>query len=184
MKTAITALLVLLVVAPALGFQQKSSESLTRISPENCGLSLELPTQSAPSVRQFPIPEDLRGKIFYAKYSLVQDSKIIVLVAHLSAIEFLKPKGVAEGTVHGLINRVGLSDLHYSTEPSNDSQAALKGTYTENNTAVELNGIILSKEKHTWSVVCIYKQSNKEAQELGQRVLASISLNGSPCPEK
>jgi hypothetical protein len=185
MKPTIPVLIfILFVITPAIGFQQKAQEPLTRYSPEKCGMSLELPVQYAPSVVRALIPENLQGKIFYTTLSITQTGDMAIVYSHMSAIEHLRPKSVAQGTIDGFTNSAGISDLKYTTEPSTDLQAPIKGTFTLNNIAMEINGIVFSKEKHTWCDVCVYKQSSKTAQAISQRILASIKLDGSPCPEK
>lgn len=106
---------------------------------------------------------------------------------HMSAIEYLPPKSVAEGTIDGMIRTSDLRDLldvPLITEPSTDTQAPLKGTFKMSDVEMEINGLILSKEKHTWNVTCVYKKSDTKAREVGQRVLASIRLDGAPCADK
>jgi hypothetical protein len=182
--TIITLILVLLAVAPVMGLQHKSQESLTRYSPENCGLSLELPIQTVPSIRKAPIPENLKGKVHYSISSFIQMGEIQIIYSHISAIEYLNPKSVAQGTIHGMVRTSSIIDYQFVTEPSTNAQAPLKGTFKLNDVEMEINGLTLSKEKHNWSVMCFYKKSDKQAQELGQRILASIKLDGAACSEK
>jgi hypothetical protein len=185
MKPTITALiLVLFVITPAIGLQQKGQEPLTRYSPENCGMSLELPVQSAPSITKTPIPESLQGKILYTNSSFIQVGGMQIVYAHMSAIEYLQPKTVAQGTIHGMVRTSGITDYQFITEPSTDTQAPLKGTMKMSDVEMEINGLIFSKEKHNWSVFCVYKKSDRQSQESAQRILASIKLDGAPCSEK
>jgi hypothetical protein len=184
---AIGLLLICSSIASTSAHQQKSQESLTRYSPENCGLSLELPIQSAPEIIKLPVPKSMQAKIIYANFSFIQVGEMHIYYVHMSAIEYLPPKSVAEGTIDGMIptrDLRGMVDIPLITEPSTDTQAPLKGTFKMNDVHMEINALILSKEKHTWHVTCVYKKSDKKAQEMGQRILASIRLDGSPCPEK
>jgi hypothetical protein len=185
MKPAINALLLILfVVAPTLGLQQKAPESLTRYSPENCRLSLELPIQSAPSIIKTPIPETMKGYILYINSSFVTVGDMEIIYTHMSTTESMQPKSFAMGMINSMVRSPGVTDHQFTTEPSTDAQAPIKGTMKLNDVDLEVNALVLSKEKHVWSVACVYKKSDKKAREMGQHVLASIRLDGAPCPEK
>ena len=183
MKRILTSLILILAAVTLLSFRASAQGELSRYSPEKCGLSLELPVQPAPVIKT-PIPKNLKGKILYRNMSTTQAGDVAVVYSHMSAIEYLQPKSVAQGAINGIVSNSGKLDYQITTEPSTDTQAPLKGTFKVNNVEMEINGLVLSKEKNTWSVVCLYKASDRKAQELAQRILASIKLDGVPCPEK
>jgi hypothetical protein len=184
MKPTIPALLLILfAIAPAVGFQQKAQEPLTRYAPENCGLSLELPSQPEHS----PTPTQViqaRPGVRYLNVFVSGTSNIVIFITHTAATSFQSPKSVADGIRKDIFNTPGVSDLAYSTEPATDMKAPIKGTYRQNNGIGEINGVALSQGNQSWLVVTLYVQSDKAAQALGQQVLDSIRMNGAPCPEK
>jgi hypothetical protein len=177
----ITLLLVLLAVAPASGFQQKTQESLTRISPEKCGLSLELPSQ--PESMNAPVPEEMRSLIYYMTMHMSVSNGVVVVMNHASASVEMPAKSLAEGVVKGIIKSAGVSDLQYTTEPSTNTKAPVKGTYKQHNIILEINGIALTQKTHSGVVVLVYKQTDKTAQALGKRILDSVKIDGTSCAD-
>jgi hypothetical protein len=181
MKQAISILIIsLFLLASAIG-QQKSQESLTRYSPEKCGLSLELPSQ--PESMNAPVPEEMRNMIYYMTMHISMSNGLVVVMNHASASTEMPAKSIAEGVVKGIIKSAGVSDLQYKTEPSTNTKAPLKGSYKQQNVVLEINGIALSQKTHSWGVVMVYKQTDKAAQALAQRILDSIKIDGVPCSD-
>jgi hypothetical protein len=179
--TIIALILVLFAVISVFGGQQKSQESLTRISPDKCGLSLELPGQ--PESTNPPVPEEMRSRIYYMTLHISAGNGFIVVMNHASASIEMPAKSIAEGVIKGLITSPGVSDLQYNTEPSTNTKAPLKGSYKQNNVVLEINGIALSQKTHSWGVVIVYKQTDKISQALAQRILDSIKIDGIPCAD-
>lgn len=93
-------------------------------------------------------------------------------------------KSLAEGVIKGIINKPDVSDLTYSTEPSTESKAPIKGTYRQSDVHLEMRGIALGQGKQAWVVVVLYKQGSPGGQAAADRTLSSITLEGSPCPER
>jgi hypothetical protein len=184
MKLTITTLiLVLFAITPAIGFQQQPQEPLTRYSPENCGMSLELPSKPEHSKTPSQVIQARPG-VNYLNVFVSGTSNIVIFITHTAATNFQSPKSMAEDFRKDIFNTPGVSDLTYVTEPATDMKAPIKGTYRQNNGIGEINGVALSQGKQTWLVVSLYIQSDKEAETIGQRILASIKLDGAPCPEK
>ncbi|HKQ08299.1 MAG TPA: hypothetical protein VJ464_24455 [Blastocatellia bacterium] len=183
-KLTLALLAVMWIAAAATGYQKPPAQSgeSKRYSPEGCGLSLELGAQ--PQKMDLPLPEDVSRNIYYLHgYSSIGKG-FGVLITHVSAPTLLNPKILAEGVVKGIIINAQITDFSYSTEPSTETQAPLKGSYKQNGVALEFNGIALSQGKQAWVVATIYKQADKASQSMSERVLSSVKVGGPPCPEQ
>ncbi len=154
----------------------------TRYIPEKCGLSLELPGEPVPV--QSSVPENARQRLHYANVYQYDGSEVVAVVLHMSGLEPLSAKGIAEGFVKGIMQNTAVSDLSYSTEPITGSRAPLKGSYKEGGIVFQMTGVAISQGKQGWLVVSVHRQASQAAQATTGRILSSIKTDGTPCADR
>lgn len=186
MKTLTFPLILLLgtaVLASGLQHQTSQPQTWKRYAPDGCGLSLELPNQPKP--QDLPPPAEAQQYVYQMKHFLAIGEDVIVVVSHVSAKAHMPPKSLAEGVIKGIVNNPAVSDLSYSTEPSTESKATIKGKYKHSGVDIEFIGTANSEGKQVWIIAALYKQANQAiANPLAERVLASIKMEGPPCPDQ
>jgi hypothetical protein len=148
-----------------------------RYSPENAGLSLELPGELHPF--NVPMPEDPgRGFKQVTAYTY-NDRRLFVFlchyVSHKPEVARESLKDLAAGFIDSLKKSAGLTDS--STEVSGPCRILMRGSYKQKNVPVRFEGFARRYEANAWILVATYAQSDSSGRPLAQQVLDSVRIN-------
>ncbi len=155
----------------------RNPAKLQRYSPQDLGLSLELPGKPLMADISGTAPHDIKQIKIYT----YDDQQIsVILMNSVSEKLSVTPGGIkdmAAGFLDSFAKRPGVSDVVKLAEPKDDSTLMIRSTLKDKGTYFEVRGFVHAKGNSAWIIATRYMLGDEHAIALAMEIINSVKFD-------